>query len=176
MFTGVICGVFLWKLITISFVLLLFTCRWLHSHHLTKSLTTPLYSCSFPTDTHPTLAVSLGTFGGDNSQCCVWSPMCRWWKGRERAPYPAGPPCCRLPHLRHTPWVMNHMKPFHWPLNEVSFPATAGWLSCPLRCESEDPFRHAPRYVYIMAIYKMREGGRERKREKIIHFTCCVFS
>lgn len=53
----VIGGAFLWKSITISFVLLVLMRRWF-SYQMMKSVMTFLYSRSVPSDTHPTMDVS----------------------------------------------------------------------------------------------------------------------
>ena len=56
--TGCRWGLFLLKSSTISLVLEVFSCRWLHLHHPTKSSTRLLYSVYCPSATHLTMAVS----------------------------------------------------------------------------------------------------------------------
>lgn len=64
-------GDFFLKSTTISFVLLAFHWRALVSHQPTKSLMTPLYSCSFPYDTYPKMAVS-----SENFWMWQWAELC----------------------------------------------------------------------------------------------------
>ena len=93
---------FLLKSTTISFVLLALIWRVLLSHQLTKSLMTPLYSWSFPSDTHSMMALSSWNFW-------IWQWSELYLKsevysltGRVRELCHVAPQCCRLPPQTHS--------------------------------------------------------------------------